>query len=48
MKPNIYEVAPEFSHCFELQGKMYFAKRDCVQELQDLGIKVYLRKNHSN
>lgn len=42
---NIYDEAPEFSHCFVFEEKMYFAKSEAVGELEGLGIKVFVRKN---
>lgn len=46
MSESIYDVAPEFSHCCEIQGKMYFVREDAVEEVESLGIKVFRRKNH--
>lgn len=42
---NIYDVAPEFSHCCMFYGKMYFAKAEAVPELEKMGIRVFVRKN---
>jgi hypothetical protein len=38
---DIYKICPEFSHCFELDGKLYFAKEEAVEELEEVGIKVF-------
>lgn len=41
---SIYDMAPEFSHCFVFEQKMYFAKTEVVPQLEKMGIRVFIRK----
>lgn len=47
MDLTIYDVAPDFPFCFNWEGKMYFATQDAAEELKELGMKVWIRKNHT-